>query len=328
MKFQIKEEWFDARLTYWNLKRNRYSNALSLEERNSIWLPILVFTNTDHNEVTAADSDSEVTITRESDFVHSNSDIVEEINIFSGKTNRLTYERIYTKTFRCDYQLQLYPFDTQKCFVDISTKQIDKYSVILNPGILKMLGPKVLTQYVIKEWKLESLDGKNKSESLQITLVLKRRIMNQLLTSYFPTFLILIIVYITNYFKDFFFEAVVTVNLTSLLVLTTLFLSVSGSLPSTAYVKMIDVWLIFVQLVPFVEVLLHTYMDTLRDGEDEGEREVNHHGKAVTVGSSKFDSLTGKNFTKVFMNCWNHMQKSPNVFCRLSKVSLNLPHKE
>ena len=64
----------------------------------------------------------------------------------------------------------------------------------------------------------------------------------------------LCIVYATNFFKDFFFEAVVTVNLTSLLVLTTLFISVSGSLPQTAYIKMVDVWLIFAQAVPWVEV--------------------------------------------------------------------------
>ena len=52
--------------------------------------------------------------------------------------------------------------------------------------------------------------------------------MNELLTTFLPTLLILCIVYITNYFKAFFFEAVVTVNLTALLVLTTLFISVSG----------------------------------------------------------------------------------------------------
>ena len=52
--------------------------------------------------------------------------------------------------------------------------------------------------------------------------------MNELLTTYLPTLLILCIVYITNFFKPFFFEAVVTVNLTALLVLTTLFISVSG----------------------------------------------------------------------------------------------------
>ena len=105
--------------------------------------------------------------------------------------------------------------------------------------------------------------------------------MNELLTSYLPSVLILAIVYATNFFKPFFFEAIVATNLTSQLVLTTLFISVSKSLPPTSYVKMIDVWLIFSQLIPFVEVLLHTYLDSLRSDDD---REINHHGETITPG--------------------------------------------
>ena len=104
------------------------------------------------------------------------------------------------------------------------------------------------------------------------------------MTIYLPTILILCIVYATNFFKDFFFEAVVTVNLTSLLVLTTLFISVSQSLPPTAYIKMVDIWLIFAQLVPFLEVLLHSWMDMLRVDED---REINHHGKTIKPGDEE-----------------------------------------
>ena len=55
-----------------------------------------------------------------------------------------------------------------------------------------------------------------------------------------------------------------TVNLTSLLVLVTLFISVSDSLPRTSYVKLIDFWLIFNLLVPFIDILLHTIIDALR----------------------------------------------------------------
>ena len=79
--------------------------------------------------------------------------------------------------------------------------------------------------------------------------------------------------------QDFFFEAVVTVNLTAMLVLTTMFISgmfgslhaivinnilVSSNLPTTSYIKMVDIWLIFNLFLPFLEVLLHTYMDSLR----------------------------------------------------------------
>ena len=74
-----------------------------------------------------------------------------------------------------------------------------------------------------------------------------------------------------------------------MLVLTTMFISVSNNLPTTAYVKMIGIWLIFNLLMPFVLVLLHTFMDSLRtEKSEEGEgRNINHHGKVVTVGGNK-----------------------------------------
>ena len=72
------------------------------------------------------------------------------------------------------------------------------------------------------------LFSESPSNGTVIVVILKRRIINEILTTYLPSFLLIIIVYITNFFKPFFFEAVVTVNLTALLVLTTLFISVSG----------------------------------------------------------------------------------------------------
>ena len=78
--------------------------------------------------------------------------------------------------------------------------------------------------------------------------------MSSLLTVYLPCILICMVSFSTNYFKAFFFEAIVTVNLTALLVLTTMFISVTESLPKTAYIKMVDIWLLFNLFIPFAEV--------------------------------------------------------------------------
>ena len=45
-----------------------------------------------------------------------------------------------------------------------------------------------------------------------------RRLLGTVLTVYIPTLLLIIISHMTNYFKPFFFEAVVSVNLTVMLV--------------------------------------------------------------------------------------------------------------
>ena len=91
-----------------------------------------------------------------------------------------------------------------------------------------------------------------------------------------------------NLFEIFYFQAVITVNLTSMLVLTTMFINVSNSLPKTSYMKMVDAWLLFNLLYPFIVVLIHTYMDTLRNDED---REINHHGKTITIGENGSDNM-------------------------------------
>ena len=51
----------------------------------------------------------------------------------------------------------------------------------------------------------------------------KRRLTNVLLTTFLPSFLLVGICYATTRFKRFYFEAAVTVNLTVMLVTTTLF---------------------------------------------------------------------------------------------------------
>ena len=52
-----------------------------------------------------------------------------------------------------------------------------------------------------------------------------------------------------------------------MLVMTTLFIGTSNSLPETYYAKMIDVWMVFGLAIPFFEVLLHTAMELYRQDE-------------------------------------------------------------
>ena len=81
-----------------------------------------------------------------------------------------------------------------------------------------------------------------------------------------------------------------------MLVLTTMFINVSNNLPKTSYMKMVDVWLLFNLLYPFIVVLIHTYMDTLRNDED---REINHHGKTIQVNDENGDKTESNSVIKV-----------------------------
>jgi hypothetical protein len=67
-----------------------------------------------------------------------------------------------------------------------------------------------------------------------------------------------------DFLQDEYFESIIAINLTSMLVLVALFVQVNSGLPVTAYIKMVDIWLIFSLIVPFILIVIHTYMDTLR----------------------------------------------------------------
>ena len=125
-----------------------------------------------------------------------------------------------------------------------------------------------------------SLDLVSAENGVRMVMKMKRKITSEIMTTYLPSTLLLLITFATTFFKPYFFEAALTVNLTTMLVMTTIFISKMEGLPSTAYMKMIDIWLIFCQLVPFVQVVLLTTKEYVRkeedvNREDEGEDQKN-----------------------------------------------------
>ena len=92
-------------------------NALTYGDIKTIWLPRVVYDNTDQKEVTRLGENwewaTDVTVTREGNFTRSGVEEVDEAEIFEGAENRLTMRQTYTWEFQCKYQLQRYPFDTQ-----------------------------------------------------------------------------------------------------------------------------------------------------------------------------------------------------------------------
>ncbi len=183
-------------------------------------------------------------------------DIV-KLSYCRGTENPITLRRVYSEKFLCEFDMSVYPFDTQNCEATFVMKGNSDNLVRLISKKLNYLGPKDLRQYFVKDMQILDRtllpDG---VQSANVRLTFARRILSTILTTYLPTFLICLITFSTNYFRPFFFEAIVTVNLTSLLVLTTLFISVSNSLPTTSYIKLMDIWLIFCLLVPFSETIL------------------------------------------------------------------------
>merc|ERR1719370_2044501 len=96
-----------------------------------------------------------------------------------------------------------------------------------------------------------------------MALKLKRKVATELLTTYLPTILLLLITFTTIFFEKDLFGDVIAVNLTIMLVMTTIFTSKIEELPPTSDMKFIDIWLIFWLVVPFLEVILRTSIECM-----------------------------------------------------------------
>ena len=293
LKFDLEAKWLDSRLQFYNLKLDPGMNTLISSERLSIWVPTILFSNTDVGVTSKNDDESFITILRKKKGNLIGLEVNEDIMVYEGSENTIQFNRVYKSEFICTYDMRYYPFDIQVCTIDLVVHGSSAKFIDLLPGKLVYSGAADLSQYYVMAFDIYSNKIEDK-HGVTVSLMLGRRLLGTILTVYVPTILLNVIGHSTNYFKSFFFEAVVTVNLTCMLVLVTMFISISGSLPKTSYIKMVDYWLIFTLLLPFVEVLLHTYMETLNEEED---RTINHHGVAMTVGGEEKDKVkVGQNF--------------------------------
>ena len=216
LKFKISLQWMDARVTYYNIKRDEALNSLSLEEQLVLWTPTIVFWNTEKQLKTVNDENSAAVIRRSGKGSIIDREVNEDIEVFSGEENNITMSRVYSIQFFCEYQMQWYPFDQQTCTIQlIMDGVLDNYANLI-PGVLEFSGKRELTQYFVREYKIRGEKILMK-KSVVISVTFGRRLLGIFLTIFFPTILLNVIGYTTNFFKDFFFEAVITVNLTSML---------------------------------------------------------------------------------------------------------------
>ena len=122
LQFEINLQWRENRVKYQNLKEETSLNALNMEDVRNIWLPRIIYANTDQKESTRVGMDWEwatgVSVQREGEFTRSGMNEVDEAEIFEGADNILIMTQTYTHQFQCKYQLQQYPFDTQVRVVD------------------------------------------------------------------------------------------------------------------------------------------------------------------------------------------------------------------
>ena len=120
IQFEVMLKWIENRVTYHNLKKTEALNALTRSTIAQLWLPEVIYENTDDKESTrlgemgAGEWRTNVVVRREEESgIMSGLEFVDEAEVFGGSENSLVMNQSYTHTFQCNYELSHYPFDTQ-----------------------------------------------------------------------------------------------------------------------------------------------------------------------------------------------------------------------
>jgi len=121
-------------------------------------------------------------------------------------------------------------------------------SIYLATDQLYFQGQKTLSQFNVIS---QSFYSTGNNSSVRVKIVLQRIFSYHLTNTYIPTASLMMLVEVTLFFKKTQTELAITLSLTIMLVMYTMYQSIIEPLTKTAYLKMIDYWLIFCLLIPF-----------------------------------------------------------------------------
>ena len=216
-KLSHTRQWFDKRLTYKHLKYNdQRMNVFPEAEVEAIWLPKVTFYNIRSSDAFSKTDVYDVLEAIPNDnFTYKAED---NMHIFKGSENALSLTREFNVEWNCDYAYHWYPFDSQVCRMEILSS---KSSTELQPTLLQHNPNISLSRYTLRRIRMcktvfEDMPG------IIVELTLGRPIVNNLLTVFVPTVLLVTISFAARCFATDYIDMVIQVNLTILLVLATM----------------------------------------------------------------------------------------------------------
>ena len=91
----------------------------------------------------------------------------------------------------------------------------------------------------------------------KVTVMLRRNLLSVITVSFLPPLLMNIINQASVYLKgESKYDLIITVNITIMMVLASVYLSVSSSLPNTPNIKPVELWLLFNLTYPFFVIIV------------------------------------------------------------------------
>ncbi|XP_066952293.1 glycine receptor subunit alpha-2-like [Macrobrachium rosenbergii] len=255
IEFNVNLTWKDDRLSFKHIKGK--NTLLSDQEAVKIWLPRYQFLNVKGGTAQARSTTVVILTAYNKSFPNYNS--VNMDKIYPGSSNFISMTHQYDERFTCALELYAYPFDVQHCHLKLRLfpSYNERVQFLHKRGNVVYTGPEELTLFYVYNLQYAT---KNSSSHLTIKFQLQRRCGFIILSTFFPSVLLLVVSWATLFVSFDALNVRATMSLTTLLVLFTLFNNTVGTLPTTATIKLIDIWFTFIIILLFSNIMVHVFV--------------------------------------------------------------------
>ncbi|KAK5969554.1 hypothetical protein GCK32_009128 [Trichostrongylus colubriformis] len=250
-QFTFREEWVDARLAYGRFEDEStevppfvvLATSENADQSQQIWMPDTFFQNEKEARRHLIDKPN--------------------VLIRIHKDGSILYSVRLSLVLSCPMSLEFYPLDRQNCLIDLAsyayTTQDIKYEwkaqnpVQQKDGLRQSLPSFELQDIVTKYCTSKTNTGEY--SCLRTQMVLRREFSYYLLQLYIPSFMLVIVSWVSFWLDKDSVPARVTLGVTTLLTMTTqesqrlivfrccLSSGINAKLPPVSYTKAIDVWI-------------------------------------------------------------------------------------
>ena len=105
LQIELTMNWRDPRIVFKDLKADTNLNLMSFAEQSDVWVPSVIFVNTESKFVTVNDEKSFVVISREGNSTRNLDNVLNNLFYYSGSENTLSITRNYYQPFLCLFDI-------------------------------------------------------------------------------------------------------------------------------------------------------------------------------------------------------------------------------
>ena len=260
---KLMMDWRDSRLKFRNLKREAH-NLINSEISKQLWLPNanLLYLNT---IVGQTYEDPKLHVSAYTNSTPLPFDIYRdrEEYIYNGSLTKIQTTAVLRIETICEFEFQKFPFDKQRCDYVICLRGTDhrKVHIVANNNSVIYVGGKTVGQFVIDSaieitQDFEECSTKN---GVKFIIKLRRHSFNGIIQIIFPSLILWLCAVLTLRVDIGDLTNRNRTSVTALLVLVTLFGSITNKedFPKTSGIKYIDLWFLWYLTHIFVIICHH-----------------------------------------------------------------------